>query len=98
MEQKENSGAIFKNSYKKEGDKSPDYKGTINCDGNQKDIALWLSKSKDGKSYFSVKLSEPYKKEENTAPKATTKDVWPQDLPFIVTILLAVGSVFSLMI
>jgi uncharacterized protein (DUF736 family) len=64
MENKLNKGAIFKNANKKEGDKQPDYKGTVNVDGKEKAISLWLNTSKDGVKYFSVGISEPYKKEE----------------------------------
>jgi uncharacterized protein (DUF736 family) len=63
METKQNSGAIFKNDYKKQGDKQPEYKGKIIVDGKDKEIALWLAESKDGKKYFSVKISEPYVKD-----------------------------------
>lgn len=84
METKQNTGAIFKNDYKKEGDKQPDYKGKINVDGKDKEIALWLSESKEGKKYFSVKISEPYKKdgfENKTSGSLEPKDD-KSDLPF----------------
>jgi len=58
MDTKLNSGAIFKNKSKTEGDNKPDYKGQIDCDGVKKDIALWLRTSDSGVTYFSVKLSE----------------------------------------
>jgi len=58
MEQKDNSGAIFKHD-KKDNDKAPDYSGKIVVDGVEKRIALWLNTSKDGtKKYFSVKISD----------------------------------------
>jgi uncharacterized protein (DUF736 family) len=58
MEQKDNSGAIFKHD-KKDNEKAPDYSGKIVVDGVEKRIALWLNTSKDGsKKYFSVKISE----------------------------------------
>lgn len=59
MELKQNTGAIFKNERKQE-DKHPEYKGKIDIDGKTYDIALWVKKSKNDKSYFSVKISEPY--------------------------------------
>ena len=62
MEIKANEGVIFKNDKKTAENNYPEYKGQINCEGKIKDIALWLRKSKDGtKSFFSVKLSDPYK-------------------------------------
>ena len=77
MTNKENTGAIFKNTYKTENDKQPDYKGGINVDGKEKDIALWL-REKDGKKYFSVSISEPYKKPET----AHDDEAINTDLPF----------------
>jgi uncharacterized protein (DUF736 family) len=55
-----NSGAIFKND-KKTADNQPDYRGKIDVDGVEKQISLWVKKSKDGtKTFFSAKISEPY--------------------------------------
>lgn len=69
-----NTGAIFKNE--KKADNHPDYKGKINVDGKEKEIALWVKTSKDGtKTFFSAKISEPFQKENNTRTKN-------DDLPF----------------
>ena len=62
-----NRGAIFKNDYKQK-DTHPDYRGKINVDGVEKEISLWVKTSKEGKSFFSASISEPYVKAENTAP------------------------------
>jgi uncharacterized protein (DUF736 family) len=83
METKQNTGAIFKNE--KKADTHPDYKGTINVDGVDKEIALWVKQSAKGTTYFSVKISEPYKKaEEPTQGKwIKPEQVIPKDdLPF----------------
>lgn len=69
MEQKENTGAIFKND--KKADNHPDYKGKINVNGQDFEIALWVKDGKNGK-FFSAKISEPFRKDES--PKV--------DLPF----------------
>lgn len=72
-----NTGAIFKNDKKAEN--HPDYRGTINVDGVDKEIALWVKTSKDGtKQFFSAKISEPFKKAEGSAPSAKVEN----DLPF----------------
>lgn len=63
METKLNSGAIFSND-KRTKDTQPNYRGTINVDGVDKEIALWLKVSAKGTSYFSVSISEPYVKSE----------------------------------
>lgn len=67
-----NRGAIFKNN-KKEKETHPDYRGTINVDGVEKEISLWVKTSQKGEQFFSVSISEPYKKTE-TKPES--------DLPF----------------
>lgn len=61
METKINGGAIFKNVNKK-AEAHPDYKGTINVDGVEKEIALWIKQSSKGTNYFSVSISKPYQK------------------------------------
>jgi uncharacterized protein (DUF736 family) len=87
-----NRGAIFKNDKKTE-EKHPDYRGTINVDGNDKQISLWVKTSKDGKKYFSASISEPYKKSivdelaAETIPTRTEYKAEPinlesDDLPF----------------
>ena len=71
-----NTGAIFKNE--KKADNHPDYRGTINVDGVDKEIALWVKTSKDGtKQFFSAKISEPFKKVD--APSANVEN---DPLPF----------------
>lgn len=68
METKINGGAIFKNANKK-AEAHPDYKGTINVDGVEKEIALWIKQSSKGTNYFSVSISKPYQKTEVTITK-----------------------------
>jgi len=51
-----NSGAIFKND-KKESDKHPDYKGSINAEGKDFWASVWINESKAGQKYFSIKLT-----------------------------------------
>lgn len=80
METKLNSGAIFKNA-KKTTDKQPDYNGTVNVNGKEMQIALWLKKSKTGMQYFSAAFSEPYSKKE-IANQNNTQDLIDNDLPF----------------
>ena len=52
-----NRGALFRNE-KKENDKQPDYTGKINVDGVDKRLAAWVSESRAGKKYFSIRVSE----------------------------------------
>lgn len=80
MEQKDNTGAIFKNDYKKT-DQHPDYKGKAMVDGQMKDVSAWLNESKNGTKYLSIKFSEPYQAEAE-APKQNLQDLPSSDLPF----------------
>jgi uncharacterized protein (DUF736 family) len=65
METKNNSGAIFKNA-KKTNEKQPDYRGTVNVNGKEMEISLWLKESQKGVKYFSAAFQEPFKKENET--------------------------------
>jgi len=90
MEQKNNTGAIFKNNYKKT-DSQPDYKGKAVIDGVEKEVALWLNESKNGVKYFSAAFSKPYQAEveaggdedKNEDAKTNIREGLKQDdLPF----------------
>ena len=79
-EQQDNSGALFRNNKKQEGDKLPDYNGTIKINGVEKQIAGWVRQGAKG-SFLSLKISEPYKKPlDAKVVKPKTED--SDDLPF----------------
>jgi uncharacterized protein (DUF736 family) len=79
METKNNTGAIFKND-KKTNEKQPDYRGKVNVNGKEMEIALWLKESSKGTKYFSCSFSEPYV---NDQPKQVhTQVIEKDDLPF----------------
>lgn len=65
-----NSGALFINKNRKE-DKHPNYTGKLNVEGKEFQIVGWIRQTKTGEQYLSIKLSEPFKKEElqNTTEK-----------------------------
>lgn len=76
MENKLNTGAIFKNTNKK-ADNHPDYKGKVNVNGKEMEVALWVKKSNGGgNTFFSAAFSEPY-----VAPEPVSK-VENDDFPF----------------
>ena len=79
METKNNTGAIFKND-KKTNEKQPDYRGKVNVNGKEMEIALWLKESSKGTKYFSCSFSEPYVKE--TPKQVHTQIIEKDDLPF----------------
>ena len=62
-----NRGVLFKNDRKTE-DKHPDYRGTINVNGVDKDISAWIKLAKSGVKYLSIAASDPYVKPAETAP------------------------------
>ena len=47
MEEKNNTGIVFENGYKK-NDNQPDFRGTGNFEGKKFDLALWYRQTKEG--------------------------------------------------
>ena len=75
METRNNTGAIFKNDNKK-ADNHPDYKGKVNVNGKEMEVALWLKTSAKGVKFMSASFSEPYIKTnepQNTQINGTLK-------------------------
>lgn len=68
-----NSGALFREE-KKISDKAPDYRGTLNVDGKEINLAGWIKVStKTGKKFLSLKV-DTYSKQGKEAPvKQETK-------------------------
>jgi len=81
METKNNSGAIFKND-KKTAETQPDYKGKVNVNGADMEVALWLKESSKGLKYFSATFQEPYVKPAVLSPPAEPFKLEDDDLPF----------------
>jgi len=52
-------GAVFPSDYWEEGGNKPKYKGTVNVNGYDQDLALW-AQSSNGKAYLSGKVSDKY--------------------------------------
>ena len=73
-----NSGVLFKNE--SDNDKAPTYKGKINVDGKEYELAAWVREAKSGKGKFlSLKVQEPRAKGEK---KPVTFDDIDSDVPF----------------
>ncbi len=73
-----NSGVLFKNET--DNEKAPMYKGKINVDGKEYELAAWLREAKSGKGKFlSLKVQEPRQKAEK---KTATFDDIDSDVPF----------------
>tara|TARA_B100000519_G_C13794906_1_gene228316 strand:+ start:134 stop:346 length:213 start_codon:yes stop_codon:yes gene_type:complete len=62
---KDQTFKLWKNKYKKDGDKKPDYTGNGMFNGSTKDVALWINEDKNGNRYLSGQLNEPKKKDES---------------------------------
>ena len=64
-ERKDQTFKLWKNKYKEEGDKNPDYTGNGLINNQDKDIALWINQDKNGNKYLSGKINDPRKKDES---------------------------------
>lgn len=74
-----NKIVIFKNN-KKEKETQPDYTGTVNVEGKDYSVSLWIKEGKAGK-FFAGGIQEPFKKMENTSDKIRNES---SGLPFNV--------------
>ena len=59
-----NSGVLFVNQYKEDGNSRPDFVGKLDVEGKEYRLAGWKNTSKAGKRYISVKVQEPQEKQE----------------------------------
>lgn len=76
METKQNSGALFPNE--KKADNHPDYKGKVNVNGKEMEVAGWIKEGKKGK-FLSLSFKEPYVKPATTKFTGNHSE---QDMPF----------------
>jgi uncharacterized protein (DUF736 family) len=68
-----NKGVVFKND-KKGNEKAPDYKGTIDIEGKEFEIALWVRTSqKDGSKFFST--SQQPKQPKQVTPESVARSM-----------------------
>jgi uncharacterized protein (DUF736 family) len=77
-----NRGALFKND-RKESEKHPDYKGSINVSGHDYWLSAWIKESKDGKKYMSLSVQQKDGKPAPVAANARSlKDDMADEIPF----------------
>jgi|TARA_Y100000310_G_scaffold2717_1_gene3504 uncharacterized protein (DUF736 family) len=72
-----NSGVLFANNYKEDGDSRPDFVGSLDVNGTEYRLAGWKNTSKAGKRYISVKVEDAKPKDEEDN---STKE--KEELPF----------------
>ena len=58
-----NSGALFKNKDKKT-DNHPDYRGSINVNGQEFWISSWLKTAKSGEKYMSLSVQPKHEQQQ----------------------------------
>lgn len=80
-EQKDGSGALFKNS-EKESENHPDYRGSIKIGGTEFWLSAWLKTSAKGTKYMSLSAQPKQERAEKPAKQAAPEFVDDSDLPF----------------
>lgn len=70
-----NTGVLFKNE--SDNEKAPNYKGKVNVDGREYQLAAWIRTAKSGNKFMSLKLSEM--NENGSAKPAPKQD---EEIPF----------------
>jgi hypothetical protein len=77
-----NRGALFKNT-KKDSERHPDYKGSINVGGTEYWLSSWLKVSKSGEKYMSLSVSPKEESAAKPAPAPSRKPARDEDdIPF----------------
>ena len=76
----ENRGALFKNE-RRDDEKFPHYKGSLNVEGVDFWISAWLKESKDGAKFMSLSIKAKDQKEAKQPTKRSPK-YFDEDAPF----------------
>ena len=83
MQQRENSGSLFRNE-KKEKATAPDYTGTARIGDKEYSMSGWLNKSREGKNYLRILFSIRELKNSSNELNPVNSQEWSgtTDLPF----------------
>ena len=63
-----NRGVLFKNET--DNEKAPMYKGKINVDGKDYQLAAWVKENQKGDKFLSLSVQEPFKKDDVSKDEA----------------------------
>ena len=81
-EQKDNSGALFKND-KRETENHPHYKGSIRVDGKDYWVSSWINTAKQsGQTYMSLSVQPKDQQQSQPAPAKQDDGFEDQSIPF----------------
>jgi len=74
----EGKGSAFLNTYKEEGSKAPDFKGTVRWQGEELKIAVWKNKTKKGDPYCGIQLEKQNEQDlqKSNEPKRVEAKGW----------------------
>lgn len=80
-----NKGVLFRNEDKQE-DRHADYRGSINVDGKEFWLDAWLRKSKQGKTFMSLRVKPKMAREHRGSPAnppaRQAEDEFDDSIPF----------------
>jgi len=77
----ENRGALWKND-RRDDEKFPHYKGSLNVEGVDFWISAWLKEGKDGTKFMSLSVKAKDQKEAKAPTKRSPRQDFDDDAPF----------------
>ena len=69
-------GVLFRNRFKEDNERRPDFVGSVNVEGVDYELAAWQNTSKSGIKYLSLRMGDEVKEKE---AKSDEKE---SDVPF----------------
>lgn len=80
FEQKDGSGALFKNE-DKDTEQHPDYRGSIKIHGQEYWLSAWIKEAKSGKKYMSLS-AQPKQPPTQQVRAGKHQEQFDDDIPF----------------